>query len=66
MLHTTVREPTPITVHDVEAAEEHVCQFCQCVEVSNPGDWCSNECREADLHAQAEDARADIYADEEG
>jgi hypothetical protein len=55
-----VREPVARSVHDVEAEEEHRCAYCECVEVTNPGDFCSDECQDAAAHEAAEDARADL------
>jgi hypothetical protein len=52
-------------VHDVEAEEVvPACNFCGSDVWAPKGDkgpvWCSSECRKADGHAAAEDARADL------
>ena len=39
-----IGEPSAATIHDREAAEEHRCAFCDACAVSNPNDFCSDEC----------------------
>jgi hypothetical protein len=68
MLTTTyagraVREPRATTIHDLEAAEVHWCA-CGCgQDVSNEGDYASDECADSAAHDAAEDARADLEED---
>jgi hypothetical protein len=58
MLHTTVREPDPHagSRFEEEARQEAPrCAYCDTCEVTNPGEFCSDECQAASL----EDANAD-------
>jgi hypothetical protein len=57
-----VREPSNQagSIHEAEAAEVHWCAYCEGVEVTNPNDFCSEECADSAAHDAAEDARADL------
>jgi hypothetical protein len=70
MLRTTyrggyVREPYGRSIHDEEAAEEIRCAYCDACEVTNPGEFCSDECEEAAKADRAADDACDAQREAE-
>lgn len=66
MLRCATREPTPPCRFEQEAREPSLRCACGCgAEVSNPGEYYSDECQEAAERAAAAEARADRARDEE-
>jgi hypothetical protein len=64
MLTMRTREPDPHagSRFEHEAQEEHRCAYCDAAEVTNPGEFCSEECEALSKQEASDDFAQDVAA----